>query len=88
MKDFANSAHDRLRMRYIFLLQCPQYTKIRSKYGIIELNRHNNISNDIINKVTNPDSEKDLKSICMYLNEAFHERDHPTVSPILNTIYN
>jgi len=61
-----------------FLIECPQYNKIRSKYKINDINSNNLDEN--FTKMLNPIYEKELKSICMYIEEALDLRDHRTVS--------
>ena len=60
------------------MIECPQYNKIRSKYKINDINSNNLDEN--FTKMLNPMSEKELKSICMYIEEALDLRDHHTVS--------
>ena len=50
-----------------FLFQCPQYSSIRSKFGIYEkVLALTDILDEEMIKTINPVSAKDLKSICMY----------------------
>ena len=60
------------------MTECLQYNKIRSKYKINDINLNNLDEN--FTKMLNPMSEKELKSICMYNEEALDLRDHHTVS--------
>ena len=51
-----------------FLFQCPQYSSIRSKFGIYEkVLAPTDILDEEMIKTINPVSPKDLKSICMYI---------------------
>ncbi len=55
-----------------------QYKNIKSKYKINDINSNNLDEN--FTKMLNPMSEKELKSICMYIEEALDLRDHHTFS--------
>ena len=67
------------------MTECLQYNKIRSKYKINDINLNNLDEN--FTKMLNPMSEKELKSICMYIEEALDLRDHHTVSPDNNLLH-
>jgi hypothetical protein len=64
-----------------FLFQCPQYSSIRSKFGIYEkvLGPTDILEEEIIKSI-NPVSSKDLKSICMYIQQTLDICDHPAVN--------
>jgi DNA-binding transcriptional regulator LsrR (DeoR family) len=54
-----------------FLFQCPQYSSIRSTFGIDEkVLAPTDILDEEMIKTINPVSPKDLKSICMYIQQA------------------
>ena len=64
-----------------FLFQCPQYNSIRSKFGIYEkVLAPTDILDEEMIKTINPISPKDLKSICMYIQQALDICDHPAVN--------
>ena len=66
-----------------FLLQCPQYSSIRSKFGIYEkvLAPTDILDEEIINTINpRPVSPNDLKSICMYIQQALDICNHPAVN--------
>ena len=57
------------------LLKCPKYNILRQKYG--NDNENNEDSLSFIINLLNPSSSRNLKTICLFLKEAFEERDHP-----------
>ena len=64
-----------------FLFQCPQYSSIRSKFEIYEkVLVPTDILDEEMIKTINPVSPKDLKSICMYIQQALDICDHPAVN--------
>ena len=74
---FCKFCKDQAENESHFLLQCPQYTALRQKHGIC-----NEKNEDFLiykKKLLNPTSSRELKIICLYIKEAFEERDHPTV---------
>ena len=58
-----------------FLSKCPKYNILRQKYGIDNENNEDSLS--FIIHLLNPSSSRNLKTICLFLMEAFEEREHP-----------
>ena len=54
-----------------FLLKCPKYNILRQKYGID--NESNEDSLSFIINLLNPSSSRKLKTICLFLMEAFED---------------
>ena len=54
-----------------FLSKCPKYNILRQKYGIDNENNEDSLS--FIIHLLNPSSSRNLKTICLFLMEAFEE---------------
>ena len=72
---FCKFCKDQVEDESHFLLKCPKYNLIRQKYGID--NENNEDSSSFIINLLNPSSSRNLKTICLFLKEAFEERNHP-----------
>lgn len=59
---------------YHFLFICPQYNQLRTKYKI-----PNSITEESLQELLDPQSFKKLRTLCLFIKEAFEYRDHPTV---------
>ena len=69
MKDFVNFV--RIKDESHFLLKCPKYNILRQEYGIDHENSEDSLF--FIINVLNPSSSINLKTICLFLKEAFDE---------------
>ena len=72
---FCKFCKDQVEDESHFLLKCPKYIILRQKYGIDNENNEDSLS--FIINLLNPSSSRNLKTICLFLMEAFEERDHP-----------
>jgi len=73
---FCKFCKDQVEDESHFLLKCPNYNLLRQKYGID--NENNEDSSSFIINLLNPSSSRNLKTICLFLKEAFEEQDQPT----------
>lgn len=72
---FCKFCKDQVEDESHFLLKCPKYNILRQKYGIDNENNEDSLS--FIINLLNPSSSRNLKTICLFLMEAFEERGHP-----------
>jgi hypothetical protein len=72
---FCKFCKDQVEDEFQVLLKCPKYNILRQKYG--NDNENNEDSLSFIINLLNPSSSRNLKTICLFLKEAFEERDHP-----------
>ena len=73
---FCKFCKDQFEDESHFLLKCQKYNiLLRQKYGIDNENNEDSLS--FIINLLNPSSSRNLKTICLFLMEAFEKRDHP-----------
>jgi hypothetical protein len=68
---FCKFCKDQVEDKSHFLLKCPKYNILRQKYGIDNENNEDSLS--FIINLLNPSSSRNLKTICLFLKEAFKE---------------